>query len=123
MSQTEIINLTPHNIVVYNETGETILEVFPPSGEIARASEYNDTIEMKVNGIPVVKKSYGNPVNLPVAQKGVHFIVSGPVLEGAQERTDLLCPDTGPDSVVRDREGNILGVRRFFVYDDKQADS
>ena len=35
------------------------------------------------------------------------------VLDANPDRNDLVCPDTGPDSVVRDKEGRILGVRRL----------
>ena len=48
--------------------------------------------------------------------KGVIYIVAllvAQVLAGT--RTDIICPDTGPDSAVRDEKGMIAGVRRFML--------
>ena len=35
------------------------------------------------------------------------------VLDAHPNRTDLYCPDTGPQSVVRNEKGQIIGVKRL----------
>jgi hypothetical protein len=35
------------------------------------------------------------------------------VAQAVAGRDDVVAPDTGPESVVRDAEGKIIGVRRF----------
>jgi hypothetical protein len=120
-----IKNFTPHNVVVLpssvyakslTENGmeilvaEGIAECYPSLG-VARASEVCAESEA-INGIPTVAKRYDAVVGLPEPEPGVVYIVSLPVLQ-ASYRNDLVCPDTGPDSVVRDKTGKILGVRRF----------
>ncbi|MEM2991102.1 MAG: hypothetical protein QXQ02_07975, partial [Halobacteria archaeon] len=64
--------------------------------------------------IPVVKTTYGEVLDLPEPEPGVFYIVSGVVLSAVGDsRQDLLAPDTGPASVVRDGDGKIVGVRRL----------
>lgn len=104
----ELKNFTPHEVVVFS--GEEVIERVQSIG-VARASEVCVDSE-SINGIPVVAKRYDAVVGLPEQCEGVICIVSLPVLQ-ASDRADLVCPDTGPDSVVRDKDGKILGVRRF----------
>lgn len=101
-------NFTPHEVTVFS--GEEVIERVQSIG-VARASEV--CVDSKaINGIPTVAKRYYAVVGLPEPEGGVVYIVSLPVLQ-ASDRPDLVCPDTGPDSVVRKKDGKILGVRRF----------
>jgi hypothetical protein len=100
-------NFTPHEVTIYYEGSMFVL----PSIGVARASEVCIESEA-INGIPTVAKRYDTIINLPEQCDGVIYIVSLPVLQ-ASDRSDLVCPDTGPDSVVRDKDGKIIGVRRF----------
>jgi hypothetical protein len=104
----ELKNFTPHEVTVFS--GEEVIERVQSIG-VARASEVCVESEA-INGIPTVAKRYDAVVGLPEPCEGVICIVSLPVLQ-ASDRSDLVCPDTGPDSVVRDKDGKILGVRRF----------
>jgi len=68
--------------------------------------------------IPVVRVTYGKIEGLPEQPDGNHYIVSHLVLLAAWKDNHpllpyLLVPDTSPESVVRDSDGWILGVRRF----------
>jgi len=107
-----IINLTPHDVKLFHKGQEF---TFPKTGTVARVaskSEFSHT----VNGLPVHKTIYGEVENLPEHQEGVIYIVAllvAQVLAGT--RTDIVCPDTGPDSAVRDEKGLIAGVRRFML--------
>lgn len=112
-------NFTPHIINIYSSTGiEVLLSIPVETNETGnkiqvRVSEKVQDAE-PINGVPVVSKSYGEVVGLPEPKKNVVLIVSVVVLNAlAGSRDDVVCPDTGKDSVVRDETGSVLGVRRF----------
>jgi len=107
-----IINLTPHDVKLFHNGQE---HVFLKSGTIARVTSKSE-FSHDVNGFPVHRTSYGEVENIPKPQDGVIYIVAllvAQVLAGT--RTDIICPDTGPDSAVRDDKGLIAGVKRFMI--------
>lgn len=107
-------NMTPHKLTIYDDSGNILTEV-PADDEQARVSEIiTDEYVRHFDKftVPVVVKGYGK-ANLPEPKHGVYLIVSKMVLDAHPDRADLLAPDTGPDSVVRDNGGKILGVRRL----------
>lgn len=101
-----IINLTPHDIVITN--GPT----FPPSGTVARVT-VQQVDAGNINGIPVKTQAYGNIVGLPEPQKDTIFIVSALVLAAAKAagRDDVVAPDTS--NAVRNDAGHIVSVPGF----------
>jgi len=42
-----------------------------------------------------------------------YYIVSSLVAQSLRRRKDIVAPDTSPQSVVRDENGQIIGVKRF----------
>ncbi len=109
----ELVNLTPHKLVVYREDGSTM--ELPPSGMVARVDSeqylYGD-----IDGIPVMRTTYKGIYGLPNAKHGVIYVTSSVVAQ-MSGRKDVIAPDTGPGGAVRDSSGRIIGVRRFQVYD------
>ena len=108
----KIINLTPHDVKIFHNGQE---RVFPNSGVVARVTSKSE-FSHSVNGLPVHKTIYGDVENIPKHQDGVIYIVAllvAQVLAGT--RADIVCPDTGPDSAVRDNKGLIVGVKRFMI--------
>jgi len=107
----KLVNLTPHEVMVFHSDGERY--IIPPSGQIARArSEFIP--DEPVSIFDSVRCEYGRVTGLPESEEGIIFIVSGLVLNVlAGSRPDCVAPDTGP-SAVRDEQGNIVGVRRFL---------
>lgn len=106
-------NFTPHPVNIFDHTGSKIIMSIQPEEHAARVGEkikYRESID----GVPVVWKMLTGVKGLPQAEKGVTLIVSIVVL-GASNRIDLVAPDTGPGSVVRNEKGLILGVRRFMI--------
>ena len=124
-----IRNLTPHNIVIYDEadctpfkcgsytprTGARPLAVLASEG-VARAATSEKAVGVvKFDGlsVPVLKSEYGKPVGLPEPEKGVYLIVSALTAQAAaragRATSDLLVIAHS----VRDAEGNILGCTRF----------
>lgn len=106
-----IINLTPHDIVVVVTDNGNV--TFPKTGKVARVVSSSKFVKF-INEIPVMQTTFGNAIELPDPQDDTYYIVSSVVLDNIN-RNDLICPDTGPDSVVRDNNGNIIGVKRFRV--------
>ena len=109
----ELVNLTPHTITVYGEDGSKILEV-KPSGIVARVETETEVVG-EVNGIPIVRTRFKEVGNIPEPGPDRMYIVSTLVLQAVgKDRPDLIAPDTAsPESVIRDGNGRILGVRRF----------
>ena len=100
-----IINLTPHDVVIVTEAGNITI---PKSGVIARCAQTTEqvgTIEYAGTEIPLTVTSYGELVDLPNPSSGKYYIVSRLVMSAASGRTDLLCPN----GLVRDDNGNIIG--------------
>jgi len=109
------VNCTPHAINILREDG-SIMTV-ESSGVVVRV-ETTQEIVGNIDGVPVVRTVFNN-VTLPEPQDGVVYIVSTVVLQALQQmgicRDDLVAPDTGPQSAVRDGTGQIVAIRRFQV--------
>jgi hypothetical protein len=111
-----LVNLTPHEVILYDSTGQSIALKIPPSGKVARVTTKSEIIG-EINGIPVRKTTYGDIVDLPDPQPDIIYVVSTIVLLALKDkgivRPDVVSPDTNPDSVMRDPQGKILGVKYF----------
>lgn len=114
----ELVNLTPHDIVIYDEDGETVKTVIKASGEVARVTVVRKKVG-EINGIPVYKNTFGKVDGLPKPKRGTYYIVSILVQQAVRahgsKRKDLLSPDTTPEGVVRDKNGKIIGVKNFQI--------
>ena len=132
----QTVNLTPHPMVVYGEDAKTVLCTIPSSGVVRVQTEpqrpcgtlgiswqcLKDPVDERPVSVSLVTPQ--KPTNLtPESQelleqfKDCHVIVSlfcPPALRHWPHH--VLTPDSGPDSVVRDAEGKILGVRRFELH-------
>lgn len=108
----KIRNLTPHAIFIVDEDGNA-LTVFESEG-IARA-EQKDEPAGELNGIPLVKSAFGEPIDLPEPAADTYLIVSLATANAAKAtgRTtkDLLLTS----GVVRDEQGRIIGCKAFAV--------
>ena len=106
-----ISNLTPHQVAVVDADG-TEIAVYPPSGLVARAAQ-TDQLVGAVEGIEVVRTTFGAPTDLPEPEEGTWFIVSLATANAAKATgriTNDLLLTSGP---VRDDSGRIIGCRRF----------
>jgi len=106
----DIVNLTPHPVVVVGDEGQTIAE-FPPSGTVARLSESATPDGATPSGIPLTNVALGEIIGLPGQVTSTLYIVSMPLLMGAiaaeVTRSDLVYPY----GQVRDASGRIIGCR------------
>lgn len=109
---TQLINLTPHAIMMVNGEGDTILTI-EPSGNVARVTQTTEQLStvVTIDGvvIPVTQNTYGELVNLPEEKAGVSLIVSAMVANAGEKlgRTDLFIPN----ETVRNDKGQIIGCK------------
>lgn len=114
-----LVNLTPHEIVI-SPAGAQELRL-PPSGQVARVEteQVLDGLAM-VDGLPIsiVRTRFRHIVDLPPPEEGVLYLASTLVAQAAAERgrRDVVAPDTGPASAIRDEEGRIVAVRRLQTW-------
>ncbi|MEM2366593.1 MAG: hypothetical protein QXL06_06705 [Nitrososphaerota archaeon] len=114
MNEIKLINLTPHEIVVYSFDSKDIILRIPPSGTVARVSVVQQKVG-EINGIPIFKTNYGKVEGLPDPQPNTVYIVSILVLQAlGGKRSDVVTPDTGVN-VIRDSQGKIIGTKAFVV--------
>lgn len=108
-----LVNCTPHPITIADKDGN-VIRTIEPSGHIARVAVEQQEVGV-IDGIPVVESVFGQVEGLPDPEPGVVYIVSTPTMLAARQmgRTDVVSPDTGPASAVRDEQGRIVAVRRF----------
>ncbi len=111
----KFVNLTPHEIVIFDNEGKNIIKRIPPSGQVARVSVKRTKVA-EIGGVPVFRTEYGEVEGLPEPKEGTVYIVSILVLQALRgRRKDVIAPDTSPQSVIRDDQGRIKGVRAFTV--------
>lgn len=109
---TQLINLTPHAIMMVNGEGDTILTI-EPSGTVARVTQSTEQLStvVTIDGvvIPVTQNTYGELVNLPEEKAGVSLIVSAMVASAGEKlgRKDLFIPN----ETVRNDKGFIVGCK------------
>ena len=113
--EVDYINLTPHDINVYDVDGETYLFTVPPSGTVARARQTSVvTLYHRVRNFggvmaPFQRNKYGEVYDLPAFDEENILIVSRLTGEAAlsEGRTDedLAIPGQG----IRDEHGVIIG--------------
>ncbi len=113
-------NFTLYTVNIFDAAGEKIILSVEPEKTQVRVDGKIMSLGA-INGIPVITKRMGEVNGLPEKQEDVYLLVSVIVLQAIKqdgnlyERVDVLCPDTGPESVVRNKNGQILGVRRFMA--------
>lgn len=110
----KIVNLTPHEIVLFSEDGTSVLEKFPSMG-IARASVVAEPVTVDGCPYPVTRNTYGDPIGLPEKSDDTLYVVSlitaqAAVVSGRGNEDLLLTSD-----LVRDDEGRIIGCKAFSI--------
>lgn len=104
----EIINLTPHDIVVFTDKDELTFK----SQGVLRVAENRTIFDETEDGIKIFTKSFGVSSQLPLKKPGVLYIVSVPVAQSHLERDDFMISD----DIVRDNvTGKIIGCKSFAV--------
>lgn len=108
-----IVNKTPHTIVITNGRKEKIINI-PPDGNPIRIEEIinNESDRLQINGnvnIPVYEVENDINCDIPEQRNNTYYIVSRVVAESFPDRSDLLVPH----DFIRDSEGVIIGCTSF----------
>jgi hypothetical protein len=106
-----IVNLTPHDITIMNEEGETVRVVLA-SGNVARLDSDKEIVNRRDGidfyhtsyGIPVCLNSSGKSVQFPEQKRNTIYVVSG-LFRSGYSRPDLW----QPGELLRDEEGRPTG--------------
>jgi hypothetical protein len=105
----EIINLTPHEVVIMDNNKEIILKL-PKCPNPPRLSERREVVGI-VNNTLINRVTFSVEGDyLPPQKEGTYYVVSRLIAE-AIKREDLLIPD----EAVRDEEGRIIGCKSFAI--------
>ena len=124
MKATQIVNLTPHSIKLYANSGT--ITMFPPRGKVIRLQsieQQSESVTINGDSVPISSPPCFEPVIYWPMMKDCHAVlVSMPVGQIIQRNPEfgppyeVWGPDTGPDHVVRDEDGCILGTTQFIRY-------
>ena len=115
----KIVNLTPHPITLYvpytlTPHDDEEITTIPPSGEVARVETLTRQTGRRLLDAPIVSHQPDRITGLPAPEEGTTYVVSLLVRQTlGLDRADVVAPDTGPGSVVRDPAGRIVGIRRW----------
>ncbi len=109
-----MLNRTPHDVVVF--AGHTS-HIFPASGIVARATSLpqEPVAPFAHEGVEipcVTPPNFGGAEGIDGEEPILVSALVAPI--AAKLRTGVFSPDTGPGSVVRNDQGQILGVRRLI---------
>lgn len=106
----EIINLTPHAIVIPPEEVQSAGWVIPPSGVVARA-ETTLTPAEPIDGIPTSHVEYGALIDMPAPRDGVYLVVSAVCVLAARAQGRMVNDLLVPGDQIRDSSGRVVGCR------------
>lgn len=116
----QVINLTRHDIVLYNEDGTKTK--FKPSGYVCRVVQ-RSLRASSIGAIPLklLDRRFGTVVNLPPRKENTVYLVSAMVLDcllrSGVYRPDVFAPATGRAQGVIQENGFIRGVKYFLGID------
>lgn len=127
----DVVNLTPHDVVLYKPDRKTVLATFPRSGNVARVvfhapsvttASYNGTeLPIAIGRLnpTFVAIDFGHPPPPKSALIVSEVTAKGLLMTAADGDGPVLSPDTDPETVVRDDHGRIIGVTRLILWHPK----
>ena len=101
-----IINLTPHELKLFNEDGRLVATI-TPSGQVARVRTQSVRVGEHA-GVPLYRTEFGDVEGLPAPQPDTIYVVSGLVRAhpAVASREDVY----SPGRLLRDAEGRVVGA-------------
>jgi hypothetical protein len=97
-----LVNLTPHDIDIYNEE-QYLIRTLPSEGVARRITTRQEV--GRFDGIPLYQTWYHDLEDLPDSEEGTMYIVSLLVRESLPGRDDL----ASPGELIRDASGKPIG--------------
>ncbi len=104
----KIVNLTPHELNFVMGDGAEIK--IPPSGMVARVEETSKNVG-SVNGIPIIKKTFGQIEGLPEPQENTIYVVSLLTAQAVRDRSDVFVIGES----IRNEKGQVVGAKSLAV--------
>lgn len=105
-----LVNLTPHDVVIFDAAGTVEVARIPASGEVARLATIDlgqfETVEVGGHKVWIEGIEFHHLLKPPPKVDGTRYIVSLPTALAAP-RDDFLVPF----DEVRDGTGRIIGVK------------
>jgi len=117
----EFTNLCPHDIVIYDKDEKTILETIPSIG-YARVIEEQGSPLISFGSIQIVSppKYMGldfHPTKLTKKNVIVSAIFAKEAVKVQYHHLiKFFSPDTGPNGVVRNEKGEIIGTKQLIYW-------
>lgn len=133
----EIINLTPHAVIILRDDAEGTVVGFTgvgsatkegkfshvaeylPTGNVARASQKDEPVgELRIkNGVnvPLITTVFGEPTDLPAPEEGTMYIVSIITAQAAKASGRVTSDLLITSDPIRDAGGKIVGTRKFAL--------
>jgi hypothetical protein len=112
----ELINLTPHEVLIEEDSEEIKFE----EGKKTTRILYEQEFDHNVDDIAIYHNVTGWIKGLPPQRDGIGYIVSGIVFNSVF-REDLYTPNTSPWSVKRRGFGKVVSVRSLLCHPRKVA--
>ena len=113
----ELINMTPHDVVVVDENNNVIVTV-KPCGVIPRVEQRTKklgtksyTVDGKIYEISESENAYGEVIGLPDYDESKVLIVSRQTADAVKDRTDLRVPN----ETIRNDKGQIIGCQSIAI--------
>ena len=101
-----IVNKTPHDVIIYDETETRVIKTYPPDGLCTRLKVEFNHIGYE-EGVEIVEAIVKEVNNLPMRREGYCYIVSQMVKTNFPDRDDFLVPVR----VVKERNGEKVGCK------------
>lgn len=105
MSETALINLTPHPVDIVREHDVITIGPSSPTPRVEITRSTATSINIAGSSVPLYEVSRGSTIDLPPQRDGITLIVSRMVAEENPERADLVFPL----DLVRDDHGGVRG--------------
>ena len=104
MKMKNVINLTPHPVIILLDNGE--INNYESQGSL-RLSTSTIKTDVLNDGTPISITKFGDLVDIPQINEDTMYIVSSIICNANRDRADFFMPD----QIVRNETGKILGCR------------
>jgi len=121
----KIVNLMPHDLTIFrsedtkpagNKGYVLAHEATPllriPSAGVSRAAAVENPVGI-INGIPMFRMAFGEPVGVPDPQPNTVYVVSSITAQACREAGRATHDLVMPARTVRDSAGRIIGCTAF----------
>lgn len=115
----ELVNLTPHDVVIVADDGSEQTLTYPRSGRVARAVEHRTRGRALADNMSVgtMRVRYDGVENLPGPVPGVGYVVSVLTAMAAQMTGRGVDDLYYPGGLVRDIAGRVIGCEALYQLD------